>query len=100
MPQRHDHKFFAAMSCANKVTWTNDIQQMFTKVDIQHMQTKGIDLSSYQDVMVNAVSIYSQVSSGGMPPPGTIGPDGQPEQPWSQDKVNTFGCWIQQGTPK
>ena len=58
---------------------------------------KGIDLSSYQDVMVNAVSIYSQVSSGGMPPPGTIGPDGQPEQPWSQDKVNTFGCWIQQG---
>jgi hypothetical protein len=35
-----------------------------------------------------------------MPRPGTIGPDGKPEKPWSADKVATFGCWIQQGCPQ
>ena len=99
MAEKPDHKFFAAMSCPKSVTWTNDIQQMFTSVT-SHMKLKGIDLSSYQAVMVNAVPIYTQVSNGWMPPPGTIGPDGKPEQPWSPDKVNTFGCWIQQGTPE
>jgi hypothetical protein len=90
----HDHKFFADMACPNAVTWTNDIKQMFTATDIAHMKTKGIDLSSYQDVMINAVPIYTQVSSGSMPPPGSG------EQPWSQAWVATFGCWIQQGCPQ
>jgi hypothetical protein len=90
----HDHKFFSQLNCPTSVTWTNDIKKMFTPVDIQHMKTKGIDLSSYQDVKINAVQIYSRVKSGSMPPPGSG------EQPWSDEWVNTFGCWIQQGCPQ
>jgi hypothetical protein len=96
----HDHAFFAKLICRTSVTWTKDIQQMFTSVDIAHMQTKGIDLSNYQSVSINAVPIYTQVANGGMPPAGTIGPDGKPELPWPAEKVNTFGCWIQQGCPQ
>jgi hypothetical protein len=90
----HDHKFFAALSCPAKVTWVSDIQKLFTPTDIAHMKTKGIDLSNYQDVMINAVAIYTRVSTGSMPPPGS----GEP--PWSAEWVNTFGCWIQQGCPQ
>jgi hypothetical protein len=90
----HDHKFFSQLNCPKSVTWTSDIQKMFTPVDVQHMKTKGIDLGSYQDVMINAVQIYSRVKSGSMPPPGSG------EQPWSDEWVNTFGCWIQQGCPQ
>jgi hypothetical protein len=90
----HDHKFFAALNCPSNVTWTSDIQKMFTATDITHMKTKGIDLSNYQDVMINAVAIYNRVQSGSMPPPGSG------EKPWSPEWVNTFGCWIQQGCPE
>ena len=98
----HDHAHFAAMNCPTQVTWTNDISQMFTSVDVAHMiaTPQHIHLDSYQSVKVWAVSIYSAVQSGAMPRPGTIGPDGKPEQPWSADKVATFGCWIQQGCPQ
>jgi hypothetical protein len=94
MKSAHNHAFFAALSCPTKVTWTNDIMKLFTTTDISHMKTKGIDLSSYQSVKINAVPIYTQVSSGSMPPPGSG------EQPWPSDWVNTFGCWIQQGCPQ
>jgi hypothetical protein len=90
----HNHAFFAAMNCPTNVTWTNDIQKMFTALDIAHMKTKGIDLSNYQSVMINAVPIYTQVSNGYMPPPGSG------EQAWPPDWINTFGCWIKQGCPQ
>jgi hypothetical protein len=90
----HDHAFFAELNCSGPVTWTNDIQKMFTATDIAHMKTKGIDLSDYQSVKINAVPIYNQVSAGIMPPPGSG------EQPWSPASVNTFGCWIQQNCPQ
>jgi hypothetical protein len=98
----HDHAFFTAMNCPTQVTWTNDISKMFTSVDIQHMMNapQHIHLDSYQSVKIWAVSIYGAVKDGSMPRPGTIGPDGKPEQPWSPDKVNTFGCWIAQGCPQ
>jgi len=90
----HDHKFFADMTCSGPVTWNANIKQMFTATDIAHMKTKGIDLSSYQDVMINAVQIYSRVSTGSMPPPGSG------EKPWSTEWVTQFGCWIQQNCPE
>jgi hypothetical protein len=94
MANPHNHAFFAALACPTNVTWTNNIQQMFTDTDIAHMKSKGIDLSSYNSVKINAVPIYTQVSSGSMPPPGSN------ENPWSAEWVNTFGCWIQQGCPQ
>ena len=97
MATTHDHAFFASLSCPTQVTWTNDIQQMFTPTDVDHMKqvTGGaLDLSSYQSVKIWASKIYSEVAGGAMPPAGSG------ENPWSADMVNTFGCWIQQGTPE
>ena len=96
----NDHAFFSAMECPNAVTWTDDIHGnrvtpggMFTPLDIAHMKTKGIDLSSYDSVKINAVPIYNAVSAPNMPPAGSG------EQPWSTAWVAIFGCWIQQGCP-
>lgn len=92
-----NREHFAALSCPSSVTWTNDIQKMFTPTDIDHMKqvTGGVlDLSSYSSVKIWATKIYSEVSTGAMPPSGSG------ENPWSADMVNTFGCWIQQGTPE
>jgi hypothetical protein len=94
-PAVHNHAFFAAMACPSHVTWTNDIQKLFTPTDIAHMKAVlNIDLGDYQSVKINAVRIYSAVSGGAMPPAGSG------EQPWSADWVNTFGCWIKQNCPQ
>jgi hypothetical protein len=93
----YDHAFFAALTCPTSVTWTKDIQKMFTPTDIAHMKqvTGGaLDLGSYASVKIWAAKIYNEVVGGAMPPPGSG------ESPWTADMVNTFGCWIQQGTPQ
>jgi hypothetical protein len=90
-----DREFFANRSCPTPVTWSNDIRQMFTPLDIDHMKrAKNIDLSNYASVKLWAAKIYEVVANGTMPPPGS----GEPR--WSQTKVDTFGCWIQQGCPQ
>ena len=62
-PAVHNHAFFAAMACPSQVTWTNDIQKLFTPTDIDHMKAVlNIDLGNYQSVKINAVRIYSAVS--------------------------------------
>ena len=93
----HDHRYFAALSCPTQVTWTKNIQSLFTATDVDHMKqvTNGaLDLSSYSSVKIWAAKIYSEVASGAMPPAQSG------EQPWTPDMVNTFGCWIQQGCPQ
>jgi hypothetical protein len=98
----HDHhammpklgpEFFAALKCPANVTWTNDIQKLFTQPQIDCMQSvpRPIDLSSYDDVKANAQDILSAVSTGYMPKGGPR---------WTPDMVNTFGCWVQQGCPE
>jgi porphyrinogen peroxidase len=91
------HRFFAALNCPNPVTWADNIAGFFTASDIAHMKavTNGrVDLGSYASVKIWAHRIYNVVSTGNMPPPGSG------EQPWTHDKVNIFGCWIQQGCPE
>jgi hypothetical protein len=34
-----DRKTLAQMNCPNPVTWTADIQGLFTTVDVDHMKT-------------------------------------------------------------
>ena len=92
-----NHAFFAALSCPTPVTWTNNIKGLFTPVDITSMKavTGGrLDLGDYNSVKIWAHQIYNVVANGLMPPPGSG------EGPWTPDKVNTFGCWIQQGCPE
>lgn len=85
------------MDCPIAVTWTNDIAKLFTPLDVDHMKqvtNNQLDLGSYDSVKIWAHKIYSEVSSGGMPPPGSG------EQPWPAAWVTTFGCWIKQGCPQ
>jgi len=71
-------------------TWYGQIRNFFTADDIDHMAQKGIDLGTYQGVVANAVSVYSQTSSGSMPPGGPA---------WSQNRVQTFLNWITDNYP-
>jgi hypothetical protein len=92
-----DRDALAQMNCPDAVTWTADIQKLFTAVDVAHMKsvTQGaLDLSSYQSVKIWAVKIYSLVSTGAMPPAGSG------ENAWTPAMVTAFGCWIQQGCPQ
>jgi tyrosinase len=73
-------------------TWYGNIRQMFNAKDIAHMAPQGLDLTSYDQVVASAGSIYGQVAAGNMPPP--------PDAPWSQDMVQTFLNWMTNGTPK
>jgi hypothetical protein len=97
MTTTYNHQYFASLSCPTNVTWTNDIQQLFTSTDVAHMKqvtNNQLDLSNYNSVKIWAHKIFSEVASGAMPPPGSG------EQPWPASQVNTFGCWIQQGCPQ
>ena len=78
------------LSCPTPVGFAKDIRPLFTADDVQHMKFK-FNLTNYNDVKIWAHKIYSEVSSHNMPPPGS------PEHPWSDDKIQLFGCWVQQG---
>lgn len=92
-----DRRTLAQLNCPNAVTWTADIQKLFTAIDVAHMKgvTQGaLDLSDYDSTKIWATKIYQVVASGAMPPAGSG------ENQWTPAMVNTFGCWIQQGCPK
>jgi tyrosinase len=72
-------------------TWFGQIRNFFTADDIAHMGSKGIDLATYQGVVDNAVSIYSQTSGGSMPP--------DPAPKWSANRAQTFLNWITDNFP-
>ena len=72
-------------------TWFGEIRYFFTTTDIDHMGPKGIDLSTYNGVVANAVSIYAQTQSGSMPP--------DPLPKWSDNRVQTFLNWITDNYP-
>ncbi|MBV8520747.1 MAG: hypothetical protein JOY71_01215 [Acetobacteraceae bacterium] len=94
------------MSAANP-TWTDDIQQMFTATDIQHMQGQGIDLSSYDVVSQAAPQILQEVtppdptkepSSANQP---NMPPQNSPETPWwTLEMIKTFTTWMNKGYPQ
>ncbi len=71
------------------LSFAKDIRPLFRTVDVNHMKQLGLDLSSYDDVKDHASDIYDQVSNGGMPP--------LPDRPWSQERVQTFKIWMDDG---
>ena len=91
---------FAAMDCPNQVTWSNDIQQFFTPLDVDHMKkAKNIDLSDYGSVKIWAVQIYNEVVAGPANTTACLRPQSG-EAAWTAAMINTFGCWIKQGCPQ
>ena len=86
------HHSLALLNCPDSVSFAKDIRPMFTDDDVSHMKmAKNIDLSDYQTVKVWASKIFSDVSSGRMPPPDFT------EARWTPDMVMKFGCWMKLG---
>jgi hypothetical protein len=74
-------------------SFKTDIVPLFTSVDIEHMSGLEVPLDDYAYMSQpdNAAGVYDQVSNGTMPP-STSG-----EQPWSEDKVQLFRQWMDEG---
>ncbi len=70
------------------VTFEQSIRKLFRDRDIQSMSF-AFDLSSYQDVRVNAEAIYEKLADGSMPCDGG----------WPVEDVGRFRTWIDNGTP-
>jgi hypothetical protein len=75
------------------LSYARDIRPLFTDMDVAHMKREGIDLSNYHDVKANADDIYTQVSSGRMPPKSSG------EAAWTTAQCDTFKAWQDQGCP-
>lgn len=71
-------------------TWYGDIRGMFNPIDIAHMGSMNVDLTSYDSVKDISGHIYSMVASSQMPP----------NNPWTADQVATFLNWMTNGFPK
>ncbi len=81
----------ATMSTSNPdLSFARDIRPLFTDIDVDHMQGYGIDLSSLDEVVAHADSIYDVVSDGSMPPPGT-------GTRWTPEMCARFKAWQTQG---
>jgi hypothetical protein len=80
------------LNCPTPVSWAKDVAPLFEPSDIEHMKqaTGGrLDLSDPTSTEIWSHKVYAYVANGYMPP--------KPRTPWTQDMVNTFGCWIQGG---
>jgi hypothetical protein len=71
-----------------QVTFAQDIRPLFRERDIKSMSF-AFDLSSYQDVRVNAEAIHERLADGSMPCDGR----------WPAENVGRFRTWIDNGTP-
>lgn len=79
------------MADESALSFARDIRPMFTDLDVEHMKPLGFDLSSYNDVKTGAEAIYTTVSDGSMPPPGSG------EARWSPEMCERFRSWMEQG---
>lgn len=83
----------ASNGVVSNPTYMANIRFFFTQDDIQHMGSKGIDLSTYDGVKTNAVAIFLHTA----PPTPDMPPDPLPK--WSADQSQTFKNWIINGYP-
>jgi hypothetical protein len=74
-------------------TYMADIRGFFRIEDIDHMAMKGIDLSTYEGVKRNALSIFTHTA----PPTPDMPPDAAGQ--WSSERSQTFKNWIINGFP-
>jgi hypothetical protein len=70
------------------VSFANDIRSLFRdRPDVDGMKEYGLDLSSYEDVKVQAAAIYARLEDGSMPCDG----------PWPEEQTKLFKQWIDEG---
>lgn len=72
----------------NNLSFAEDIRPLFREKDVEKMKDIGsFDLSDYEDAKEWAQSIYARLADGSMPCDGA----------WSQDKLDKFKQWMDQG---
>ena len=70
------------------VSFATDIRPLFRDTpDVDAMKPMGLDLSSYDDVKAQAISVYSRLEDGSMPCDGA----------WPDDQVALFRRWMDEG---
>lgn len=75
------------------VSFTNQILPLFNTHDITCMKPMGVELDSYayMSVPANANNVYSHLTGAVQPQMPMGGPY------WSQDDLNLFNQWMQDG---
>jgi hypothetical protein len=67
------------------ISFADDIRPLFRdSPDIDTMKEYGLDLSSYEDVRPQALSIYARLADGSMPCDG----------PWPVEQIELFKQWM------
>ena len=72
------------------LSFATDIRPMFSDVDVDHMKSFGMDLSSRDDVEKHAKNILAAVTSGIMPPPAE-------NRAWTKEMSAKFERWMNTG---
>lgn len=75
------------------ISFKTDIVPLFTSVDIEHMNRLEVQLDDYAYMSQpdNAAGVHRAVSNGTMPPRASG------EEPWSEDRVQLFKQWMDEG---
>ncbi|MBG6209260.1 hypothetical protein IWQ49_003931 [Labrenzia sp. EL_126] len=74
-------------------TYFEHIRHFFDAVDLDHMQRKGIDLSTYEGLKTHAMQVLFQTE-----PPNANMPPAK-ERQWTKQRWETFKNWITTGHP-
>lgn len=69
------------------VSYASQIRPLFRDSDVSSMQTFGLDLSSYEEVKVQASQILERLLDGSMPCDGA----------WPAERVALFKLWMDEG---
>jgi hypothetical protein len=71
------------------LSFAADIVSLFRPSDIETMKPIGLDLSSYEDVKMNAAAILGRLEAGDMPCDGG----------WAEASTKKFKRWMDEGMP-
>jgi len=70
------------------LSFATDIRPLFRdSPDVDTMKRMGLDLSSYDDVKLQAANIHARLEDGSMPC----------DDPWPQAQVALFKQWMDEG---
>lgn len=73
----------------SRVTFAADIRPLFREKDRDAMR-RAFDLWLYDDVVAHVSAIATKLHDGTMPCDG----------PWSEERMEVFDHWVDQGTPE
>ncbi len=70
------------------VSFAAEIRPLFRdSPDVDSMKEYGLDLSSYEEVKVQAAGIYAQLEAGSMPC----------DESWPPERLALFKRWMEEG---